>query len=75
LDLDPISTRLVGLLDGTRDLDALTRTLAAELAAGSLPAPPGLDPQRHGAERIAPQVRAACERLLALFARQGILVA
>ena len=75
LDLDPISTRLVGLLDGTRDLDALTRTLAAELAAGSLPAPPGLDPQRQGPERIAPQVRAACERLLALFARQGVLVA
>lgn len=75
LDLDPISTLLVGLLDGTRDLDALARTLAAELAAGTLPAPPGLDPQRLGPERIAPQVRAACERLLVLFARQGVLVA
>ena len=74
LDLDPISTRLVGLLDGTRDLDALTRTLAAELAAGTLPAPPGLDPQRLGPERIAPQVRTNTQRLLALFARQGILL-
>ena len=75
LDLDPISTRLVGLLDGTRDLADLTRTLASELAAGDLPAPPGLNPQRLGPERIAPQVRAACERLLTLFARHGVLVA
>ena len=75
LDLDPVSTRLVGLLDGTRNLDALTHTLAAELAAGTLPAPPGLDPQRLGSERITPQVRANAQRLLALFARQGILIA
>lgn len=75
LDLDPISTRLVGLLDGTRDLDALTREIAAELAAGTLPPPPGLDPRRLSGERLAQPVRAACERLLALFARHGVLVA
>jgi SAM-dependent methyltransferase len=74
LDLDPVSTRLVGLLDGTRDLDALTRAITAELASGALPPPPGLDPQRLNAERLAHQVRGACERLLALFARHGILV-
>ena len=44
LDLDPISTRLVGLLDGTRDLDALTRDIAAELASGALPPPPASTP-------------------------------
>jgi SAM-dependent methyltransferase len=74
LDLDPVSTRLVGLLDGTWDLDALTREIAAELASGALPPPPGLDPQRLSPERLAQQVRGACERLLALFARHGVLV-
>jgi hypothetical protein len=74
LDLDPISTRLVGLLDGTRDLDALTRAIAAELASGALPPPPGLDPQRLSGERLAQQVRGACDRLLTLFARHGVLV-
>jgi methyltransferase-like protein/SAM-dependent methyltransferase len=74
LDLDPISTRLVGLLDGTRDLDALTREIADELAGGTLPPPPGLDPQRLSREHLAQQVRAACGRLLGLFARHGVLI-
>jgi len=74
LDLDPVSARLVVLLDGTRDIGDLTRTLAAELAAGDLPSPAGLDPQRLSPERLAQQVRGAIERLLALFARHGILV-
>ena len=75
LDLDPISARLLGLLDGSRDLDTLTQIIAADLVSGTLPAPPGLDPQRLKPERLTQQVRAGCERLLALFARHGVLVA
>jgi len=75
LDLDPVSARLVGLLDGTRDLEALTQAIAVDLTQGTLPSPPGLDPQRLGPVRLAQQVRSACERLLGLFARHGILVA
>jgi methyltransferase-like protein/SAM-dependent methyltransferase len=74
LDLDLISSHLMWLLDGTRDLDALTREIAAELASGALPAPPGLAPKRLGPERTAEQVRANVQRLVALFARHGILV-
>ncbi len=74
LDLDPISTRLVLLLDGTRDLKDLTGEIAAELRSGELPPPAGLDPQRLGPERLGQQVRGAIERLLSLFARHGVLV-
>ena len=57
-----------------RDLATLTPEIAAQLASGALP-PPGLDPQRLSRERLEQQVRTACERLLAVFARHGILVA
>jgi hypothetical protein len=65
----------VTLLDGTRDLAALTREISAKLSSGTLPSPPELDPHRLTGDRLAQQVRGACERLLSLFARHGVLVA
>ncbi len=68
LSLDPFSTRLIQLLDGSRSKDALTKTLYQEFVDGSLTSGNNHDTVAtlHGVERNV-------ERLLALFARNGIL--
>lgn len=55
--LDELGARLLGLLDGRRDLDALTRAMAESLAG----------------EQGPDTVREACSRLLWTFARNGLL--
>lgn len=70
LSLDPLAQRLVTLLDGSRDLNGLVECLTPEVQAGNhgLPGPAPVSP-----ERLRGQVRVNCERLLALFRRQGVL--
>ena len=67
LTLDPFAARLVALMDGTRSRDELVEGLATDLAEGRLdagvPVPQPLRP------RVAENV----DRLLRLFARQGVL--
>ncbi len=72
LSLDPLAQRLVTLLDGTRGLHQLAETLVGELRDGAY-ALPGAPPLPTSPERLRAQVRASCERLLALFERHGIL--
>jgi len=64
LDLDAFATRLAGLLDGTRDLPALTEALCRAADRG---ASAGL------AAASAVAVEANIERLLALFRHHGVL--
>lgn len=54
---DTVGLRLLGLLDGNRDLDALARAMADAFPAGEDPA----------------MVRQSCEQLLWTFARNGLL--
>ena len=72
LSLDPLAARLITLLDGSRDPAALVEAMCADIVAE-----PSLAPEWAGfadkPERLASRVREACERLLALFAAQGIL--
>ena len=68
LSLDPFSTRLIQLLDGSKSTDALTKTLYQEFVDGNLTSGNNHDTVAtlHGVERNV-------ERLLELFARNGIL--
>lgn len=67
LTLDPLAARLADALDGSRDLDALTDLLLAGLdEMDGVPLPKESDKRRA-------RVKGQCERLLHLFARQGIL--
>jgi hypothetical protein len=68
LGLDPLAQHLVGLLDGSRDLDGLVAAMETGIDEGSLPV------ETTKGQRGRGQLRANCERLLALFARQGVLV-
>jgi len=72
LSLDPLSQRLVSLLDGTRGLDELADTLAREIETGhhALSASPGTE--RPGS-RTRQEVRANCERLIGLLTHHGVL--
>ena len=72
LGLDPLAQYLVGLLDGSRGFDALVAALEAAIDDGSLPVA-GWQADAVKPERRRAQLRANCERLVALFARQGVL--
>jgi hypothetical protein len=74
LGLDALSARLIMLLDGTRDRNALLTDLATEIRtdpelATALESSGGVTGR---SEQIAP---ASLERLLGIFARAGLLVA
>lgn len=74
LDLDPVAERLVAMLDGSRTVEEIVEDLVSEVESedGALSAAAGrsTNPQKRRA-----QIRANCERLVSLFARQGILEA
>jgi methyltransferase-like protein len=70
IQLDPFSARLVGCLDGTRTASELVAQLTDDIRAGRL-LPPGLKPA--APDVLATQVSRNVDRLLKLFARQGIL--
>jgi methyltransferase-like protein/protein-L-isoaspartate O-methyltransferase len=74
LGLDPVSTLLIGLLDGSRDVEQLTEQLM-EAAKGDpdLAAAMGMPP-RSGSRPAKADVRANVERLIALFNRHGLLM-
>lgn len=69
LDLDPLAARLLSLLDGSRDRAALVEALLPE--ARRTPALAGMG-EGDGLEAT---VAAAVERLLLVFARNGLLLA
>ena len=71
LGLDPVSARLVELLDGTRDLDALVQDLAR--AAEEDPALGQVMGMDKGTQVPTGLLRANVERLLRLFGRHGLL--
>ncbi len=72
LTLDPFATRLLTYLDGSRTDEDLVAQLTADLAAGSLSLADQKTPASgQGANTGA--LAANCARLLALFARFGIL--
>ncbi len=72
LTLDPFATRLLTYLDGSRTDEDLVAKLTADLAAGSLSLADQKTPAAgKGANTGA--LAANCARLLALFARFGIL--
>jgi len=74
LGLDPVSTKLVLLLDGTRDLDALTQALIQEAGEdAALAQAMGIDEQPADKPRQR-LVRANVERLLQIFAHHGLLL-
>jgi len=75
LDLDAFAARLLTYLDGTRAPEELAERLAADLAAGALLPPQGVQPERWSSERLLERVRAAVKDLLSLFARYGVLEA
>lgn len=69
MGLDVFAERFITYLDGTRGLDAVSEALTRDIAQGRLRVDqPAADP---AALRAA--VRANCERLLAAFARHGVL--
>jgi len=70
LQLDTLSAHLLGLLDGSRTVDDLSQALLTEIKTGQLSVPGA-----RGANRTPslPEVRANIERLLRVFARQGVL--
>ncbi len=72
VDLDPLSRRLLGLLDGTRTRDALAQSLIAAINQD-----PGirntLISHHHNAAQLHERIRDNVDRLLVLFARQGVL--
>ncbi|AHE97947.1 methyltransferase regulatory domain-containing protein [Thioalkalivibrio paradoxus] len=70
LELDPVSSRMTGLLDGSRDARQVVDTLLAEALTGAdwARALAGEPP-----ERILPGLRANLDSLLRLFERHGLL--
>ncbi len=65
LNLDDFSVRLIELLDGTRD----TGALKAALESGEAPAQSGPRPPSRQSQNLSTNI----ERLIALFARHGLL--
>jgi SAM-dependent methyltransferase len=69
MGLDAFAARLLALLDGTRTRDELVAALVADVSTGRLRlATPALE-----AAELAATIEANVERLLATFARHGIL--
>jgi len=75
LDLDAFAARLLTYLDGTRTPEEAANRLAADLAAGDLMPPQGVQPKRWSSERLLERTRSAVKDLLVLFARYGVLEA
>jgi methyltransferase-like protein len=72
LGLDALAARVLMLLDGTRDQDALLADLTAEIRADSaLAAALGPSGGEGGSDQVAP---ASLDRLVSVFARAGLLV-
>lgn len=73
LSLDELAVHLMGLLDGTRTLDDLARSLTEAIGKDPRQLPQWRELSKDP-RRLEHKVRQACARLLTLFARQGILV-
>ncbi len=74
LQLDDFSARLIGYLDGTRSIAELVTQLIADIASGDLQVPGGPETASDPVQ-VAERVAHNCKRLIALFARYGMLEA
>jgi len=73
IELDAFSSRLVYSLDGSKTQEELAEDLTAEIVNGTLLLEPRLVSSNTPAE-ISGKVRANCDRLLSMFAANGILM-
>jgi len=73
LDLDAFAARLLWLFDGSRTPGEAAERLTAELTAGDLMPPKGVQPRQWSNEGLVDRTRSAVGDLLALFARYGVL--
>jgi methyltransferase-like protein len=73
LDLDAFAARLLRYLDGTRTPEEAAERLAADLTAGDLMPPRGVQPKQWSRERLIERTRSAAADLISLFARHGVL--
>jgi len=73
LDLDSFATRLLAYLDGDHTREEAAWRLMADLQAGALLPPDGVQPSQWLQERLRERTFAAVDNLLGLFARYGIL--
>jgi methyltransferase-like protein/SAM-dependent methyltransferase len=71
VQLDPFAAHLASLLDGSRTLDELNQQMAAALESGAVVVETGK--RKEDARRVAATVNANVQRLLGVFARQGLL--
>ena len=74
LDLDPFATRLIGYLDGTRTPVEIAQVLTDDLLQGRLAPPKELATKLWRPDQLLARTRPAVDDLIALFARQGILL-
>jgi SAM-dependent methyltransferase/methyltransferase-like protein len=75
LDLDAFAIQLIGYLDGTRTPDEIAQALTDDLMAGRLAPPKALGTTNWPKNKLLARTQAANQELIALFARQGILLA
>lgn len=74
LDLDAFAARLIGYLDGTRTAAEIALALSDDLLQGRLAPPKELATRQWRPDQLLARTRQAVDELIALFARQGILL-
>jgi SAM-dependent methyltransferase/methyltransferase-like protein len=74
LDLDAFAARLIVYLDGTRTPAEIAEAMTVDLLQGRLAPPKELATRQWRPEQLLARTRPAVDELIALFARQGILL-
>jgi len=74
LDLDAFASRLIGYLDGSRTPAEVAQALTDDLLQGRLAPPKALSAKQWRRDQLLARTRPAVDKLIALFARQGILL-
>ena len=75
LDLDAFAIQLMGYLDGTRTPEEVALALTDDLLEGRLAPPKGLGTTGWPRNKLLARTQTATQELIALFGRQGILLA
>jgi SAM-dependent methyltransferase len=73
LDLDTLAVALLQRLDGDRDVEALSRSLADALQSGALEPPADIRPKNVRGEQVSRRLEKSVRALLADFRRHGLL--